>query len=147
MRKKRQTRNKKGKGLLKLISRKNVSKNILPLSTLEQLNIVVKPLDEVKNIFEVHSNKIDILYNNCLNQCKGHNCLGNKEMCEQLQDFINTKNLYDWTNFCANSLEKNVCKEFLESYKILDIYKKNLITIGEKAQKVRDLLDAYNKDK
>jgi hypothetical protein len=66
-------------------------------------------------------------------------------MCNELQDFINKKEMYDWVNFCANSLEKNVCKDFLESYNILDIYTKHLITIGEKAQKVRDLLDAYNK--
>lgn len=58
---------------------------------------------------------------------------------------INTEPLYNWTNFCAHSLNQESCKEFLESYKILEIYTNNLIELGKKAQLVKDLLDAYNK--
>ena len=138
---------KKGKGIGKWVSKftKKQEPIKLPLSTLEQLELISKPINEVKKVFEEHSNKIDILYNNCLQSCRRYDCLGNNELCNQLNDMINTKPLYNWTNFCAHSLNQESCKEFLESYKILEIYTNNLIELGKKAQLVKDLLNAYNK--
>lgn len=138
---------KKGKGIGKWVSKftKKEQPINIPLSTLEQLELISKPINEVKKVFEEHSNKIDILYNNCLQSCKNYNCLGNNDLCKELNTMINTEPLYNWTNFCAHSLNKESCKEFLESYKILEIYTNNLIELGKKAQLVKDLLDAYNK--
>ena len=57
---------------------------------------------------------------------------------------IDYKPLSNWANFCAHSLNQESCKEFLKSYKILELYTNNLIELGKKAQLVKDLLDAYN---
>lgn len=140
-------RSKKGKGIGKWVSKfTKKSKPIeLPLSTIEQLELISRPINEVKKVFEEHSNKIDELYNKCLNSCKSYNCLGNNEICKDLNEMINKEPMYNWTNFCAHSLNQNLCKEFLESYKILEIYTNNLIELGKKAQLVKELLDAYNK--
>lgn len=137
----------KGIGKWKIFSNKNKNNNNnnVVLSTIEQLEEISKPINEVKKVFEEHSNKIDILYNNCLNSCNNYDCLGNDTLCDDIKTFIDKEPLYNWTNFCAHSLNQESCKEFLQSYKILDIYTKKLIELGKKAELVKELLDAYNK--
>jgi len=134
-------RNKIGKGLFNIFTRKNNHEIELPLSTMEELNIISKPIDDVKEIFEKHSSNIERLYHECRNICKSYDCLGNELMCEQLNDMIEKRSIYEWGNFCANTLNKEECKHFLKSYKILEIYTSNLIELGNKALKVKEILD------
>jgi len=54
---------------------------------------------------------------------------------------IEKRSIYEWGNFCANTLNKEECKHFLKSYKILEIYTSNLIELGNKALKVKEILD------
>ncbi len=138
-------RNKKGRGFLKLFTRRENNTDSLPISSVEEFNSISKPINDVKEIFEKHSHNIQKLYHDCRNTCKIHECLGNEALCEQLNDMINTKDTYSWTYFCGNTLQKEECKQFLNSYKILEIYTNKLITLGEQAQKVKELLNLYKK--
>lgn len=116
-----------------------------PLSTQEQLALISKPINEVKQVFEEHSSKIERLYNSCLQSCKSYNCLGDTELCDQLNTMIENGALYEWGNLCAHSLQQSVCKEFLYSFGLLELYTKNLIELGKKAEEVKKKLDYYNR--
>lgn len=110
-----------------------------PLSTQEQLALISKPINEVKQVFEEHSSKIERLYNSCLQSCKSYNCFGDEKLCDQLNDMLTKGTLYEWGNLCAHSLHQSVCEEFLYSFGLLQLYTNNLIELGKKQKKLKKI--------
>ena len=111
-----------------------------PQTTNEQLSEIQKYIEDLKlgKVEQAMSKEIENakqLRNKCINDCKTSGCSTNDTgICTQLNKMISEKSDYEWGTLCGNSLNVAACKNYLNSYKKLELYTKYVKSVSNKCE-------------
>lgn len=111
-----------------------------PKTTNEELTEIQKYIEDLKlgKVEQAMSKEIENakqLRNKCINDCKTSGCSTNDTgICTQLNKMISEKSDYEWGTLCGNSLNVTTCKNYLNSYKKLELYTKYVKSVSNKCE-------------
>jgi hypothetical protein len=144
---KRTRKSRKGGQIFGKIFSKNTTTTQPIMNTADKKRLLDKPFTDIETTINENIAKIDNLKLECMNQCKTIGCNNpDPEVCNQLNDMINTKNTYDWVNLCKNAYGQKECIEYLDTYSLLETYAGQITRLyNEKVSTIKQKLEELKK--
>jgi len=129
----------------------NFNRNKTQKTTVQQLNELEKftkkiRLGKLEEFMKLEHKKLELSNTECKQKCK-HTCAekykNDPQICNQLNDLIDTKSFYEANTVCSNTFHVSECKSHLESYKKMEFITNYVKVLSNKC----DQLFSQYKDK